>query len=313
VGIVLHKKNGWSKIMGKILQENKKFFIIFGLVLLVAAIAWAAAELSGQANAAAADAGDQSLEAETISMDLIKEPKPENDEVAKSTKPKQEPPACDWQLEKNLRNRIKGNNEEYKKVVVQARQETVTSGKVSLKTGDILLFWATSYKDLQQDYASMWDDCNCSTRANLARELAETRLRSAEVTMSEIDKEKLDALKKQQEKMRLARREYVEKAQKNGEISARDKASIQADLIPRTKTLVTKAGELVQKVSGLLQQVQDTAKTGTSGGLMGGFKAITSLSKGGLLQQVQALLSLSQNMLTNAQDLSADAQTLSGS
>jgi len=286
--------------MRKKIKKNKKFLIILGLVLLVAAIAWAATELSGQANAVAADAGDQSLEMETISMDMIKEPKPQK-----------QPPPCDWKLEKNLRKKIEVNNGEYKKVVAQAKNEAQSSGKVSLETGDILLYWATTYKDLQLDYASMWDDCNCSTRANLSRELAETRLRGAEVTMSEIDKEQLDALKKQQEKMRLARREYVEKAQKNGEISARDKKSIQADLIPRTNMLVSQVGELVQKVTGLLQQVQDTAKNATSGGFMGGFKTMTSLSKGGLLQQVQALLSLVQNMLTNAQDLSTDAQTLS--
>ena len=113
--------------------------------------------------------------------------------------------------------------------------------------------------------------------------------------------------------MRLARREYVEKAQKNGEISAQDKKSIQADLIPRTNMLVNQVGELVQKVTALLQQVKDTATKAKSGGLMGGLKTMTSLSQGGILQPVQGLLSLVQNMLTNAQDLSSDVQTLSGS
>jgi hypothetical protein len=283
-------------------KRRKKLLIIFGIVLLVAAIAWAAAELSGQANAAAADAGDQSHETEAITLNMIKKQKPEK-----------QPPSCDWQLEKNLRKKIEINDEEYKKVVANAKNEAKSAGKVSLETGDILLYWATSYKDLQKDYASMWGDCKCTTRANLARELAETRLRNAEVTMSEIDKEKLDALKAQQEKLKQARSEYVAEAKRNDEISANDKMEMQAKLIPRTQSLVSNLGELVQKVTGLLQQVQESATKAKSGGFMGGLKTMTSLSSGGLLQQVQALLSLVQNMLTNAQDLSSDVQTLSGS
>jgi len=287
--------------MRKMNKKNKKLLIIFGLILLVAAIAWAAAELSGQANAAAADAGEQSLEMEDISLGMIKDPKP-----------KKKPPACDWQLEKKLRKKIEANNGEYKKVVAKAKNEAESDGKVSPKTGDVLLYWATEYKDLQENYASMWDNCNCNTRANLARELAQTRLRGAEVASSEIDKKKLEALKAQQDKMKLARREYVEKAKKNKEITAKDRSDMQAILIPRTQSLVSNIGELVQKVMGLLQQVQESATKAKSGGLMGGFKAATSLSKGNLLGPVQGLLSLVQNMLTNAQDLSSDVQTLSG-
>jgi len=282
-------------------KKNKKFLIIFGIVLLVAAIAWAAAELSGQANAAAADAGEQSLEMEDISLGMIKDPKP-----------KKKPPACDWQLETKLRKKIAANTGEYKKVVAKAKNEAQSDGKVSPKTGDVLLYWAVEYKDLQKDYASMWDDCSCKTRAKLARELGQTRLRSAEVTASEIDKEKLAALKKQQDKMKQARREYVEKATKNEEITAKDRNEMQANLIPRTQSLLSNVGDLVQKVTGLLQQVKDSATKAKSGGLMGGFKSMTSLSKGNLLGPVQGLLSLVQNMLTNTKDLSSDVQTLSG-
>lgn len=296
--------------MDKIYDKNKKIWITIGLILLIAAIAWAAAELSGQANAAAADAGDQSTEMEEITDSMIKPPKKE---IAKGSKPKKEPPACDWQAEKKLRQNIDINNAEYKKVVATAKNEAKANGKVDYQTGNILLYWATGYKDLQQDYASMWDECNCSTRANLARELAQTRLRNAEVTMSEIDKGKLDALKAQQIKLKQARSEYVAEAKRNDEISPNDKRDMQAKLIPRTQSLVGNIGDLVQTVTALLQQAKDSATKAQSGGLMGGLKTMTSLSSGGILQQVQALLSLVQNMLTNAQDLSSDVQTLSGS
>lgn len=287
--------------MKKIYEKNKKFWISIGLILLVAAIAWAAAELSGQANAAAADAGDQSFELETISMDMIKEPKPKN-----------EPPPCDWQLEKDLRKKIEVNNDLYKKLLEKAKSEAKSAGKVSGETGEALLNSATEYKGLQEEYASMWDSCTCKTRAKLARELAETRLKGAEVVASEIDKEKLEALEKQQEQMKKARREYVENATKNEEISAEDKKDIQANLVPRSNMLVSNIGESVQKVMGLLQQVQETATKVKSGGLMSGLKAMKGLSEGNLLQPVQGLLSLVKNMLTNAQDLSSDVQLLSG-
>lgn len=295
--------------MVSICRKRKKLLIAVGLILLIAALAWAAAELSGQANAVAADAGDQSFELEDLTNDILIPPKTE---IAKGNKPKKAPPACDWQLEKSLRNEIEANNSEYKKVVVQAKAEAKSAGEVAYNTGNILLYWATEYKDLQMDYASMWDDCNCTTRANLARELAETRLRSAEVAMSEIDKGKLDALKAQQNKLKQARSEYVAEAKANDEISDRDRMNMQAQLIPRAQSLISDVGELVQTVTGLMQQVKDSATKAKSGGLMGGFKALTSFSGGGLLQQVQALLSLSQNMLTNAQDLATDVQTLSG-
>jgi len=283
-------------------KKNKKLLIIFGIILLVAAIAWAAAELSGQANAAAADAGDQSLESEDISLGMLQKPKP-----------KKNPPPCDWQLEKRLRKNIETNNGEYKKVVDKAKGEAKSDGKVSPKTGDVLLYWATEYKDLQEEYASMWDSCTCKTRAKLAREFGQTRLRSAEVTGSEIDKEKLAALSEQQDKMKAARREYVAKATKNKEITSQDKSAMQANLIPRTQSLISNLGDMVQQITGLLQQVQDSATKAKSGGLMGGLKTMTSLSKGNLLGPVQGLLSLVQNMLTGAKDLSTDVQTLSGS
>jgi|APSaa5957512622_1039677.scaffolds.fasta_scaffold16762_3 hypothetical protein len=290
--------------MKKIFKKHKKAVMVMGILLLLAAIAWAATELSGQANSMAQDAGSNSAELEMITMDTLK-------------KPSKNVPPCDWKKETQLRKKISKNDAKYKKLMAKAKSETKSDGKVTEKTRDAVLNQANSYKDLQDQYASLWSACNCKTRAKLAKSLGNTRVKSAAVVVSEIDQEKLDEMNAAQEEMKAARREYVEKAAANDELSTADKKSIQANVIPQTNKMISTMKKFVQNIAGLMSEVQESAqkmssqKSGGIGGMLGAAKSMVSTGTG-LFKKVQTLSSVAQNMSANTQDLMTDAQTLSG-
>lgn len=283
-------------------NKNRRVKYIIGLVLLLAAVAWAASQLSGQANAAAADAGANSLEMEKISLDMITEPKP-----------KKNPPSCDWQEEKRMRKLIEENNTAYGDLVAKAKSESTNQEKVSSETASAVKDSATKYASLQENYAKMWDACSCKTRAKLSRELAESRIKNADVVANEINSDKIEAMQAQQEKLNQARQEYVEQAKNDEELTPEDKKEVAVKLIPRTKMVATNIAKLVQEVVGLMQQVQETASAakGGSGMLSTGFKALKGLTEGNLFMPVKALLSLCKSMATSAEALLSDLQILS--
>ena len=290
--------------MPKIIRRHKKALMTIGLILLLAAIVWAAAELSGQANSMAQDAGSNSAELEMITLDTLK-------------KPSKQPPPCDWQKEKQLRHKITENDAKYKELIAKTKSEVKSSGKVSEATQGEVLAQANAYRDLQNQYSSMWESCNCKTRANLAAKLGTTRIKSAAVVVSEIDQEKLDEMNAAQEEMKVARREYAKKAAANDELSEADKKDIQANVIPQISNMTTTMMKFVQEIAGLMNEVQQSAQKMTSGksgigGLFGAAKSMVSTGTG-LFKKVQTLSTVAQNMTKNVQDTMSDAQTLIGS
>ncbi|MBC8433913.1 MAG: hypothetical protein H8D96_18530 [Desulfobacterales bacterium] len=287
--------------MPKIIRRHKKTLMTIGLILLLAAIAWAAAELSGQANSMAQDAGSNSAELEMITLDTLK-------------KPSKQPPPCDWQKEKELRHKIAENDAKYKKLIAKTKSEVKSSGKVTEATQDEVLGQANAYKDLQDQYSSMWSACNCKTRSKLAASLGKTRVKSAAVVVSEIDQGKLDEMNAAQEEMKVARREYAKKAAANDELSEADKKDIQANVIPQISNMMTAMMKFVQEIAGLMNEVQQSAQKMSSGGAGGLFNAAKSMvSTGtGLFKKVQTLSTVANNMSKNVEDTMADAQTLTG-
>lgn len=272
-------------------------------LLILATLVWAAVELSGQVNAAAADAGKSSLEMEDITLSMVSNPKSQGGNS----------PACDWQKEKELRNGIDKNNAEYKQLAEKAKSEAEAEGQTSSATASAIRKSAETYKKLQTDYATMWEACKCKTRAKVAKELAETRIKNAEVVAGGAKEESIKALEEQQTKLNDARHAYVEQAKRDGEFAPEDKKQMQAQLIPRTKTLLTDITGLAAKVQNLMTQVQETATEATSGGVFGAMSAASKLAQGGggLLSPVKALFSMVQTMMSNAQSLQADLQLIS--
>jgi len=277
-------------------KKYKKLWIVIGALLGFSALVWAASQ--GMADAQAQDAGRHSSEGvEKPTMDMLKPPKAG--------------PNCDWKKEKDLKQKIEANTKKYDSAAEKAKGETSSGGKVSSATSTEVLKLAKEYKDLQDQYSAMWNACNCKTRANLAKDLGATRVKSAEVVVSEIDKTKLDEMSAAQDKLKLSREAYVKDAKANNEIADADKADIKTNVVPRVKKQIPVLQSFVQSVTGLLGDVQKEAKGATSGGLGGLMGAAKSAGSGPkLLTSVQALLSVAKGMLSNTQGLLSDATSL---
>lgn len=283
-------------------RSHRKIYLIVGWLILAAAVVWAGSELSGQANAKATEAAESSAEIESVSLDTLKPPK------------KEKAPNCDWQLEKKLRKEIKANDEGYQKLVGKAKGQVQSSGQVSEETKAEVLESAQAYNQLQTDYSEMWKSCNCKTRSKLAAKLAASRLKNAEVVVSEIDEAKLEEMEKAQAEVKAARREYAEQAQADDELSQEDKRDIQANVVPQTDKMLVKAQTLASSVTSLLKEVQGTASSASSGGLGGMLSAAKKLVGGGgptLLTKVKMLVQVTKNLVSGVQDLQTDADLLS--
>ena len=281
--------------MKKNFKKHKKMWVLIGGALFIAAVVWAAAELSGQADAMAQDAGSNSFDLELTTYETLKKPK--------------SAPDCDWTKDKELREKIDANDTKYKELVEKAKGELKDSGKVSDDTGKGILDLAAEYKSLQDEYSEMWKACKCKTRSNVAKELGNTRVKSAEVVVSNIDEKKLKEMTKAQEKLKKARKEYVKQAQADDEISDADKKDVQANIIPKVNNMIPVFAAFVENVTGLLNEAQQTAQKSTNeGGIFGALKAVKEGPK--LLKNVKALLTVAKGMLTNVKDLLADAKTL---
>jgi hypothetical protein len=281
-----------------IFKRVRPLWVILALLLL-AAIAIAASELSGQANKSAADAGASSADMEMASLETIKPPK--------------QGPPVDWAAERRIRKQLESQDKAYVPLVDKAKREIDASGAVSGGTGKQILTAAGQYRDTCNTYADVWAKGNCVTRANLAREAGATRVASAELIVAGADSGKADALAEQQAKMNEARNTYAKEAQANDELSDKDKAAIKSSVVPRAEKLLADTGDLVTRIASLVNQIQSQM---SPAGLAG--CASSTVASGGsvedgvssLLGPVTSLLSLAKNLASNAQSLLDDTSTL---
>ena len=289
--------------MKRVVSKHKRVLMVLGLVLLGAALVWAAAELSGQANSLAQDSGSNSADMEMLSVDTIKPPQ--------KTKNSPKPPPCNWGQEKNLRGKIKANDNRYKGLRSKAKSEMNGAGKVSSGTKSAVRSSAKEYKGLNDQYASMWDSCNCKTRAKLARKSGASRIKSAEVLIAdEIDSGLLGDMQDAQDEMKSARSDYVAKANEGGELSEGDRSNLNSTVVPQAKSLLTQVQTFSNGVTKLLGDV----KSGATGG---GLKGLTSMVKGAkeggassLLKPVSSLANVAKSMLSGVKALISDAVAL---
>ena len=290
------------------IKEHRKLVLVF-LVLVAATLVWAGAELSGQANKSSADAGSNSMDMEMATMDTVQPPKDE-----KKAK-KAEAPNCDWQAERDIRKQIDANNEEYKGYADKAQSERNSAGVVSAPTKEKVLGLAQEYKGLNDDYAAMWDACNCKTRAGVARDAGNTRVSSADVLVADqIDDTKTDKLEADQQKLRTSRRAYVEEASKNDELSKQDKQNIRTNTLPKAQAVVQNATAYLSQIQSLVNQIQSAASMVSSGNVAGMASCAARSAASGdieLLTSVKTLLALATSLLGNAEDLQADVEMIS--
>jgi hypothetical protein len=269
------------------------------ILLAFCAIAWAVSELSGLANKSAADSGLASADLEMSSLETIQ-------------KPAKNPPPVNWTEEARLRKELARLDNEYKSIAVTA-QEQARQG-INDATRSALLAAAGKFKTTSDQYASVWEKGNCVTRARLAREAGASRVASAGLIVAGADKNKIEALSAQQNKLNEARKAYIAEAKANQELSAKDKAALKSNLIPKAQKLVSDTTNLITQVTDLLNQIRQQANPsalvgGVSGcATTGGKSAGDSVSQ--LLSPVTSLLSLVKGLAGNAQGLVSDITSL---
>lgn len=293
--------------MRDFVKKHKKPLMIIGLVLLAAALVWAAAELSGQANSLAQDAGDNSADMEMVTLNTIKKPQ--------KTKSSPKPPPCDWKKERQIKNSLDSNDAKYKSLRAKAKSELKSTGKVSSGTKNAVMKSASEFKNLCDQYAKMWDACNCKTRAKTARASGNSRMKSAAVLVGgDIDDRTLADMQSAQEAMQQARREYVQTAVDGGELSDEDKGDIRVTVIPQIRSLMSNTQSLLTGVTSLFTNIQKEA----GGAAMDSLTKLATGDAGGaanaaasrLLNPVKALLAVAKSMLSGVKALLADAQAL---
>jgi hypothetical protein len=287
------------------MKNNKKLLIVLGLLLLTAALVWAAVELSGQVNALAQDSGSRSADMESLTIDSIRKP------TKTATSPK--PPPCDWKKERQIRKSLEANDAKYKQLLAKAQSEMSATGKVTSGTRQAVLSTASAYKGLCEQYAAMWDACNCRTRAKTARATGESRVKSAIVVVSGVEDGTLEAMRAAQKSMQEARREYAFGAGDAQEISPEDQADIRANLVPKVQTFIGGLTEFLNRVSRFITDVQSGFYGGgsESDGGGGGVDRLDQKSQKAV-NDARSVQSAGAGMLMEAKDLLTDVKYLAG-
>lgn len=268
------------------------------LALLAACgIAIAAADLAGNANKTCADAGLQGANTEMMTLDLVKQ---------------SESNPIDWQQERKLRKAIDAQDAKYQKLVAQAQNEIQGKGSVEAATREAGLACASDFKAASETYAAFWDQNNGITRAKLARQAGEARMKNAEMTFNEIDSDRVAAYNEEMDKLAQARSEYMEEAKTD--VSEQDRAAMKADLTPRINTLMTQGNTLVQNILGLIDQVKASTDSLASGDI-GAITSCASTAVSGdgpmaLLSPLTSLLDLVKSFISNLQSFSSDLESL---
>ena len=268
------------------------------LALLAACgIAIAAADLAGNANKTCADAGLQGANTEMMTLDLVKQ---------------SESNPIDWQQERKLRKAIDAQDAKYQKLVAQAQNEIQGKGSVEAATREAGLACASDFKAASETYAAFWDQNNGITRAKLARQAGEARMKNAEMTFNEIDSDRVAAYNEEMDKLAQARSEYMEEAKTD--VSEQDRAAMKADLTPRINTLMAQGNTLVQNILSLIDQVKASTDSLASGDI-GAITSCASTAVSGdgpmaLLSPLTSLLDLVKSFISNLQSLSSDLESL---
>ena len=268
------------------------------LALLAACgIAIAAADLAGNANKICADAGLQGANTEMMTLDLVKQ---------------SESNPIDWQQERKLRKAIDAQDAKYQKLVAQAQNEIQGKGSVEAATREAGLACASDFKAASETYAAFWDQNNGITRAKLARQAGEARMKNAEMTFNELDSDRVAAYNEEMDKLAQARSEYMEEAKTD--VSEQDRAAMKADLTPRINTLMTQGNTLVQNILSLIDQVKASTDSLASGDI-GAITSCASTAVSGdgpmaLLSPLTSLLDLVKSFISNLQSFSSDLESL---
>lgn len=276
------------------------FFVL--LMTLLAGLVYAALELAGQSNKAAADAGTSAADMEMASLDTIK-------------KPANAPSNINWSQESSLRKAINKADAEYRTQLDRAKSDINGTGMVSESTRTAGMNAAGKFKAASDEYAKFWDRNNGRTRANLAREAGASRIKSAEMAFSNVNSGTIDAYSSQQDSLRTAQKAYL--ADAKTDLSPADREALKSGLAPRVERLASDVMGLVTQVTSLLSQVQSqvgsvmtpSGAAGCAGKVISG-QSNPANEVSALISPLTSLLSLLKTMGSNVQGLASDLLSL---
>jgi hypothetical protein len=231
--------------------NQRKMLLVLGLILGGAVLVWAAAELSGQINQMAQDAGSNAAESQIITLELIRKP------VGAQG---------NWEQEGKIHKDILTKHDQYSQTAVKAQKEMKEQGQVSAATKEQVRQSAASFKGACDQYSSFWKGAGQPTRADLATAVGASRQASAEAVAGGMNSDTQKTLRDYLKAMGKARTEYTRLAVEKKEISDADRKDIETRLAPRSQTLVNRTQDFVNRVTNLLTQVQKTMGGGGSGG-----------------------------------------------
>lgn len=266
-------------------------------LLAACGIAIAAADLAGNANKTCADAGMQGANTEMMTLDLVKQ---------------SESNPIDWQQERKLRKAIDAQDAKYQKLVAEAQTQIQGKGSVEPATREAGLACAADFKKASETYAAFWDQNNGITRAKLARQAGEARVKNAEMTFNDIDSDRVAAYNEEMDKLAQARSEYI--AEAKTDVSEKDRADLKADLTPRINTLISQGNSLINNIMSLIDQVKATSSSVASGDV-GALTSCASSAISGdgpmaLLKPLTSLLDLVKSFISNLNSFSSDLNNL---
>lgn len=280
------------------MQRVRKLLVAVFLTALTAGLVWAGAELLGQANKSAADAGSNAADLEMASLEM--------------GKPSTKAPNVNWSQISSLRKQMAANTTQYKRLV-----NGLNGQKVSEGTRSQGMKLANDFRALSEKEAAVWDAAgNCQTRARLAREAGLSRVASAEMAFSGADADKIDAYNKQMKKLQDARSDYVDDAKED--LDASDRKALQDSLLPKAQTLLSSVTTLASQVTSLLNEVTSQAGSIANGDPMAiagcARQAVSGASSDNpamaLLSPVKALSSMVMSMLSSVKGLISDIMSL---
>ena len=196
--------------------------------------------------------------------------------------------------------------------MAQAQNEIQGKGSVEAATREAGLACASDFKAASETYAAFWDQNNGITRAKLARQAGEARMKNAEMTFNELDSDRVAAYNEEMDKLAQARSEYMEEAKTD--VSEQDRAAMKADLTPRINTLMAQGNTLVQNILSLIDQVKASTDSLASGDI-GAITSCASTAVSGdgpmaLLSPLTSLLDLVKSFISNLQSFSSDLESL---
>lgn len=292
----------FTKLTSK--SKMRKVLLWVLLVMLIAALVYAADALLSQSNKASSDVLAEGCNTEMATLKVSS---------TKQDKAKQSGSNINWNQWTKLEKAVEQADNQYKPWAARANAESSTTGKVSDATRNGGMAAAQKFQTACNAFADFQEKSKCITRAKATRQTGKARVAQADALFNPMDSDKISAYNDEMSALSKARKEAL--ADIKADASSSDLASLKQGLAPRLSNMSSRLTALVQQIVGLLDMIRSQAGGGLSVGAVAGCMAKQAASGGvsgvaDLLSPVTNLLSLAKAMVSNVSDMSSEISSL---